>query len=299
MMDSSSEITSKCSKDENSKSESLNQDVNQKVTVAMTLIFELYRVLTGTLLVLFVPQNCSGIICSTSENMNHSEEFHVFTVVYNFMTLASFIILYFNELNRENTMINYLEVNKFSPRDNESVGNALNKLDKSRKNKILKLDKVYNNSGYLTTFTFATNTIFSAIVIFNNYLDTTTYTVFLTNTLFIGQKVADVFSTVKTPCNVFLSAYLTRKIQYNDVDPDKIVSTNDNNNVNDESNHIIEDDEKNDVVVKYDNNTHNDSTEYKEDLVKDNTKTEMEINTHVNNDLNNKEVSSPKLNYIV
>ena len=288
MMDSSSEMTSEPSKDESTKQEVPDQDFNQKVNVAMTLIFELYRVLTGTLLVLFVPQNCSGLICSTSENMNHSEGFHVFTVIYNFMTLASFIILYFNELNRENTMINYLEVNKFSPRDNESVGNALNKLDKSRKNKILKLDKIYNNSGYLTTFTFATNTIFSAIVIFNNYLDTTTYTVFLTNTLFIGQKVADVFSTVKTPSNVFLSAYLTRKIQYNDVDPDKII---DNDNDNEKA--VASSDDVKDVT-----DVNVDIMDEKTEEDQSGNKKNISVDTS-NNKTSNNEVTSPKVNYIV
>lgn len=292
MMDSSSEMTSEPSKDEITKTD---QDFNQKVSVAMTLIFELYRVLTGTLLVLFVPQNCSGLICSTSENINHSEGFHVFTVIYNFMTLASFILLYFNELNRENTMINYLEVNKFSPRDNESVGIALNKLDKDRKNRILKLDKVYNNSGYLTTFTFATNTLFSAIVVFNNYLDTTTYTVFLTNTLFIGQKVADVFSTVNTPCNVFLSAYLTRKIQYNDVDPDKIVTSTNINNVDETSKDINDECEKKDDVVDVDNDVNIEVNEEK----KENKDLSVEVKK-TGDDINeSKEVSSPKLNYIV
>jgi type II secretory pathway component PulK len=38
----------------------------------------------------------------------------------------------------------------------------------------------------------------------------------------MGLKVADVFSTVNTKKNVFYSAYLKNKVQYNDVDPDKV-----------------------------------------------------------------------------
>ena len=39
----------------------------------------------------------------------------------------------------------------------------------------------------------------------------------------MGTKVADVYSTVNTKKNVFYSAYLKQKVQFNDVDPDKTI----------------------------------------------------------------------------
>ena len=36
------------------------------------------------------------------------------------------------------------------------------------------------------------------------------------------MKIKDVFAVVNTEKNVFLSSYLTRKIQFNDIDPDHI-----------------------------------------------------------------------------
>ena len=48
-------------------------------------------------------------------------------------------------------------------------------------------------------------------------------TVYLTNVLFIGLKVSEIFSTVNTKQNVFYSAYLINKVQFNDVDPDQII----------------------------------------------------------------------------
>ena len=38
----------------------------------------------------------------------------------------------------------------------------------------------------------------------------------------MGMKLYDIKSITETDKNIFLSAYLTRKIQYNDVDPDKL-----------------------------------------------------------------------------
>ena len=57
---------------------------------------------------------------------------------------------------------------------------------------------------------------------FTHYLDNKTVTVYLTNALFMALKLNSVKTTTETEKNIFLSAYLTRSIQYNDVDPDKI-----------------------------------------------------------------------------
>ena len=36
----------------------------------------------------------------------------------------------------------------------------------------------------------------------------------------MGSKLNDVFSIVNTDKNIFFSAYLKRKVQFNDIDPD-------------------------------------------------------------------------------
>jgi hypothetical protein len=41
--------------------------------------------------------------------------------------------------------------------------------------------------------------------------------------LFVIQKLQQVYVTLKTEKNVFYSAYLNSKVQYNDLDKDKIV----------------------------------------------------------------------------
>jgi len=38
--------------------------------------------------------------------------------------------------------------------------------------------------------------------------------------MFMGLKLVDVYSTTNTEKNVFYSAFMTRKVQFNDVDPD-------------------------------------------------------------------------------
>ena len=204
-----------------------DQDFNQKIGVATTLVLELYKVLMGAMLVIFVPQKCGSVMCSISQNIERTDALSQSALSFNIITALSFLALYFVEVKRENKMINYLEVNRFTPVDNESVGEALEKLDVAKKQKIWDYDGYYQKTGYASTVAFTLNAILSFIVVYDNYLDSKTITVFLTNILLMGLKVADVFSTVNTKKNVFYSAYLKNKVQYNDVDPDKMMMDND------------------------------------------------------------------------
>jgi len=200
-----------------------DQDFNQKIGVATTLVLELYKVLMGAMLVIFVPQKCGSAMCSISQNIERNDSLSQAALSFNIITVVSFLALYFVEVKRENKMINYLEVNRFTPVDNETVGEALEKLDVAKKQKIWDYDGYYQKAGYASTIAFSLNSILSFIVVYDNYLDSKTITVFLTNILLMGLKVADVFSTVNSKKNVFYSAYLKNKVQYNDVDPDKVL----------------------------------------------------------------------------
>lgn len=198
-----------------------NQDNQQKIMMAITFLFELYRVIMSTLLVLFVPQQCDEGPCSVSDKTSPQDQFEAFTLIFNFITFSSFLVMYILESKRELHLINYLDINRFKPRDNESVGNELDNLSLTRRNRIEVSELNYQYSSYLNMVLFLLNSLFSAIVVFNSFLDSKTITVFLTNILFMTSKLYDVYNTVNTKPYVFLSAYLTRKIQYNDIDPDK------------------------------------------------------------------------------
>ena len=199
-----------------------NQDTSQKINVGVVLLMEIYRVLMGALLVSFVPQNCGGHICSPTENLYNGNDLYIAGFVINFLTLLSFLTLYGIEIKRENRLIAYLDVNPHNPNDSDSVAAALLVLPESNRENILYLVKIYQKGGYFVTGAFVLNTVFSGIVVFDNYLDSKTITAYLTNVLFMASKVYNVYSIANTEKNVFYSAYLSHKMQYNEVDPDKI-----------------------------------------------------------------------------
>ena len=208
---------------------SLNeQDNKQKIGIYFAFIMEFYRVLMGSFLILFVPQKCDNEICGLFENVITGNPVIDTAFAINIAVFSLFMAMYYTELTRENKMINYLHVNPGLPRDNEAVGEALVNLPERKKESILLWDKRYQSAGRIATVGFIVNLGLSGYVIFLNYLDNKTVTVFLTNALFMGLKLNDVNTVTETDINIFLSAYLTRKIQYNDVDPDKKLLVTDN-----------------------------------------------------------------------
>jgi hypothetical protein len=142
-------------------------------------------------------------------------------LVFNFLTMAAFLAMYTLEVKRENRLITYLEVNKGQASDNASVGLALEKLPLDKRDSIWELDKYYIYSGWTAIVMFIINTILSGFVVYEYYLDSQTTSTYITNILFMVTKLGDVHSNVNTEKNVFYSAYLKGKVQYNDVDPDK------------------------------------------------------------------------------
>lgn len=198
-----------------------SQDFTQKVGVIPTVLFELYKVMVSSFLILFVPQNCDGHVCSLSENLVTPDKLYTGGLVINFITMAAFVIFYLCEILRENKLICYLEVNSSLPADNESVGKALELLPEEKKSAIYSIDKKYQLAGWSALTMFMVNTILSGFVVYKYYLDSQTTSTYITNILFMVTKLGDIYSTVNTDKNIFYSAYHKCKLQYNDVDPDK------------------------------------------------------------------------------
>jgi hypothetical protein len=198
-----------------------DQDFMQKVGMTPVVALEMYRVIVSSFLVLFVPQKCDDHVCTLSENMVLENDLYNAGLVFNFLTMAAFLAMYTFEVKRENRLITYLEVNKTVASDNNSVGIVLNKLPVDKRDSIWELDKYYIYSGWTAIIMFIINTILSGFVVYEYYLDSQTTSTYITNILFMVTKLADVHSNVNTEKNVFYSAYLKGKIQYNDVDPDK------------------------------------------------------------------------------
>ncbi len=210
-------------KEEKEKPKEDNQDTTQKLGVTVAVAVEIYRALIASFLILFVPQKCGDHVCSFSENAETGPDpLYNAGFVFNCITMAAFLALYYAEVRREIKLIAYLDVNPSRPSDNESVGQVLEKIQPQHKESILYYDSLYIKAGYATIGCFAINSVLSGLVVYKYYLDDKTTTTFITSLLFVIQKLQQVYVTLKTDKNIFYSAYLSSKVQYNDLDKDKV-----------------------------------------------------------------------------
>jgi len=192
-----------------------------KLFTAAVILIDMYRVGTGTLLVLFVPGVCGDKACLPIDNWNNGNTLYKVGAASNVLTLLTFAFLYAAEIRRENRLITYLKSSPELPTDSEDMGKVIQRLTESRRTKLLTLNKRYQQIGYITIAMYIINTILSSAIIFTGYMNDKGPVLLVTNTLLIGGKLYDIYRTVNTEPNVFLSAYINHKLQYNDVVSEK------------------------------------------------------------------------------
>jgi hypothetical protein len=200
-----------------------SQDFKQHVNMIISVSIELYRVLVSSLLILFIPQKCDDHICSITENLYETELDYRIGIIINWITMCIFILMYFTEIRREEKLIKLLEVNNTISTDNESVGRRLNIFPEYKKEQLFLVDRQYQYASYIVSVVFIVNTIYSWKVIYVYSLGNQTLINFVTNILFMISKLTNVFGIIHTDKNIFFSAYLNTKVQFNDIDPREII----------------------------------------------------------------------------
>ena len=202
------------------KFKDLLQDENfqQRLNISSTILVELYRMITSSLLILFIPQSCHKQLCTISENLYSKQKLYNAGLAFNFLTLFTFTMLYAIEIKRENRLIKYLDVNPNLPMSNEAVKTTLECISVDKKNKILSIDKQYQIISYISIGIFAINSLISGIVVFEYYLGGQTTTTLFTSILFMATKLISIYNIANTAKNIFYSAYLKSNVQFNDLD---------------------------------------------------------------------------------
>jgi len=157
------------------------------------------------------------------ENLESPTHTYFIALVINYITMGSLLIMYICEIRREEKLIKVLEVNNTISTDNESVGNRLEVLDVNKREKLFSIHQYYQYASFLAIMIYILNAILSGIVIQDYSLGNQTIMVYLTNVLFMVNKFSNVYIIINTDKNIFFSAYLNTKVQFNDIDPREIV----------------------------------------------------------------------------
>ena len=202
----------------------LDQDTLQRLSVGIQVLLEMYRVITSSLLILFVPQICVDHICTTTENLVWETNTYNTALCFNFISMAFLVNMYYMELVRENRMIKYLAVNPELANDSEEVSKQLELLSINKQNKIFSINRYYRLSSYAALSIYVLNVLLSIAAISRYYAGSQTVSTFVTYILFMMTKFGSVYSLVSTEKNIFYSAYLKSNIQFNDIDVDNKIT---------------------------------------------------------------------------
>ena len=197
-----------------------SQDFRQKTNMVFSVSIELYRVMVSSLLLIFIPQRCANNnMCTIMENITNKDNKYNVGLIINYITMGCFLLLYITETRREEKLIKLLEVNNRISSDNESVGKRLENFPEKKRNLLFSIDTQYKNTSYVVMCMFIVNAIYSWFIIYEHSLGNQTLLNFVTNILFMLSKLSNIIVIIRTKKNVFLSAYLNTKVQFNDIDP--------------------------------------------------------------------------------
>ncbi len=215
----------------------MNNDLKETIKIAALFLFQSYKVIMGSMLILFVPQNCNDEVCSITDNLKKDDTFHNITLGTNILCVLLFIICYGIELKRENWCVKYLDI------DHNVADNNLELVIKDKPQFSLplqKYNKLYLSIISITSSIYLINLILSSIIIYNNYIGIQAVTSYSSYVVLILLKIYNSlfvsYSSLKN--KKALSGYLTEFSSFNVIDKDhqeeSIINKDENNDTNKE-----------------------------------------------------------------
>lgn len=202
----------------------LNTDSKQRMKVIGIFFLQSYKILTGNMLSLFIPQKCEGRMCSLKENYKNEDTYHIVVFYWNSVSVLLFLLSYIIELRREEWCVKYLDI------DNNYPDNNLKKIIIKDKKLDKKMDKL--NSNYwiilsLTTIIYMINILLSLKLLNDNYYNNSTISCFISFTLLVLMKLYNsgivAYQSVKN--DKMMSAYMSEFVSYNVLDDDYVKET--------------------------------------------------------------------------
>jgi len=237
----------------------VDQDLKERLKIGALWVFQSYKVIMGSLLILFVPQKCEELveysgssdgdeyesaICSVSDNLHKTDDmFHNITLGFNFLCVGLFLVTYVVELRREHWCVKNFDINHDFP-DNH-LDDIIDQKPEL-KAELYKRNNRYFKITSLTSSVYMINLILSSIIIYDNYVGiqaVTSYTSYVAlillkiyNSLFIsytslkGEKALSGYITEFSSFNVFdediveksPKKEIVKKVQFEGIDNNDI-----------------------------------------------------------------------------
>ena len=208
----------------------IDEDIVQRIKVAGIFLLQVYKVTTGTMLSLFIPQSCEensltntteSRICSLQENYENADGYHQTVMYWNAFSFLTFFTYYMIELRREEWAIKFLDI------DNDKPDNSLKEIIVKEP----KLDKTMDrlNLWYYRTLLFncgvyGINLGLSAKLVKDGYHSSSTLSCFASFSLLVLMKLYNSLEVARQSVknDKMMSAYMSEFVSFNVLDKDYV-----------------------------------------------------------------------------
>jgi len=188
---------------------------SQNAIIFIFTCFEAYRTIISSFLIVFVPQNCGGYSCTILQNIMPTDDLEVTAISMNIFMALYFCAMFSIERMRETLVKQYFIADKSYPTDKDYLMKMISDMQPGERRKILSLNRVYRIFAQFLLLVFFVNAGISCTVIQKNYLNNTTTTVFVTNALFMINRIYKALKVTSSGEYNIYSAYRTDSILYN------------------------------------------------------------------------------------
>ena len=210
----------------------IDEDIVQRIKVAGIFLLQVYKVTTGTMLSLFIPQSCEdnsltntteagSRICSLQENYENADGYHQTVMYWNAFSFFTFFTYYMVELRREEWAIKFLDI------DNDKPDNSLKqiivkepKLDKTMD----KLNRWYYRTLLFNCGVYGINLGLSAKLVKDGYHSSSTLSCFASFSLLVLMKLYNSLEVARQSVknDKMMSAYMSEFVSFNVLDKDYV-----------------------------------------------------------------------------
>lgn len=196
-------------------------DFKERIKIIAMFLLQSYKVLMGSLLLLFVPQKCGDELCTMGQSLSNDNMLYRISLIINFITVGFFALTYFIELRRENYCVNKFDI------DHNVADNNLSLVLKEKPFLLSKVQKHNKRYYYVTISTFIIyfmNFILSTIILVqDNIFLSTGLTPYLSYIILILMKLYNCYciSSTSIKKDKALSSYMVEFTSFNVIDPDK------------------------------------------------------------------------------
>ena len=196
-------------------------DVIHRFKVIGLFFLQFYKISTGTLLTIFIPQSCGEEICTLKQNYENNEIYHEMVLYWNMLTMFFFICSYMIELRREEWCIKYLDI------DNDYSDNGLKEIivkDKHLDMYMDRINKYYYNMIRVTGIFYFINLGATVKMLNTNYHSNSTISCFMSFSLLVLMKLYNSYTVAYESVHndKMMSAYKNEFVSYNVIDDDYV-----------------------------------------------------------------------------